>query len=58
VAYRTWRLKQPQLRKLPLANHFLVHAAGRRTALAQERGADGEQERAPRTVTDQPVDLL
>jgi hypothetical protein len=58
VAHRTWRLKQPQLRKLPLANDLLVRAARRRTALAQERGADGEQERPPRTVTDQPGQLL
>lgn len=58
VVHRTWRLKQAQLRKLPLANDFLVHAARRRTALAQERGTGGEQQRPPRTAADQPGQLL
>ena len=58
VARGPWRLKQPQRAELTVLNHFLVHAARRRTALAQERGAGSEQQGPSRTATGQAAQLL
>lgn len=58
VVRRPWRLEQPQRAELMVLNHFLVHPARRRTALAQERGAGDEQQGPSRTATDQTTPLL